>query len=171
MLTHDNTNKECKAPDANFPCQKKMRHLTSYPNAASPIFVSPVLYSRLSVYKASIAATATIPAKMLPFRTFSCPTSLSAPLELDPDPELEPEAPLPWENPLPPPLPEPDEPLDPLEPLPELDEPVAEDAGAELEESCSGWPLVPGPAPLRPGMTATSLEEADAEAPEEAAWG
>jgi hypothetical protein len=46
-------------------------------------------------YKAIMATTATIPAKMLPFITRSCPPSLSAPLLLDE--ELD-ELPSPCEN-------------------------------------------------------------------------
>jgi len=121
-------------------------------------------------YKAIIATTATMPAKMLLPSTLSCAPSLSAPLLLDD--EEDPLEPLPWLKPL---LELPDEEEPELEPEPEpelepepepLPEPLLLEPDAEEPEALCGllgaWPSVPGPAPERPGMVARSLEEAAA---------
>jgi len=116
-------------------------------------------------YKAIMTATATIPAKTLPFNTLSCAPSLSALFLLDVD---DPPDPSPWEkSPLLAPLLVDALPLDDeVALLPE--DPLVDEAEELLSDESPGCPSVPGPAPERPGIVAASDVEL---APEEAADG
>ena len=120
--------------------------LSMYAKKPSIQFIStpqPTMHNH-PIYIANNPTTATITANKLPFSTFSPPTGAAPLLPL-------PFEPLPCTKPV-----EADPaPVDALVPLPLLSVPEPD---PELPES-GRWPFVPGPAPVRPGTVATSLDE------------